>query len=313
VFHDRYGSTAGYYLGAKPIIVTKDTALFKRIQNFRERPRRVPGGISPDPNRKKMLANLNVEEWDEVRKVLTPGFSPRNLKAMIPQVTALTDVFIQKVRNAEGTSVDFYRLFQGLTLDIIGRTGFGVECHIQSNITDPLHLAVQEEFAKSPSSSLVKFCLALPELSWLLQPLRRQIHSFCSETNALWQLGEKIVQERQQLLHQGLSRPDLLQLLVQKFAETDPLKAVANAVLFFEAAYETMSSTMGFLVHFLVNEVQIQEKIREEIRECLEDENLQENEAKLNSFEFIEKLNYLDAVVKETLRILPPQTTFISR
>jgi cytochrome P450 family 6 len=261
-----------------------------------------------------MLANLEVREWKEMRKVLSPGFSPFKLKSMVPQVSSLIQVFLQNVERMAGSSVDFYPLFQGLTLDIIGRTGFGVESDIQTNLNDPLHLAVQEEFAKSPSSRLVQFCLAFPEFSFILQPLRLLWHKISTKSrssSALWDLGKRIVEERLN----SPPRPDLLQLLIQShFASSDSLKVVANAVLFFEAAYETMSSCCGFLVHFVVNHQEVQERLRKEIEDCMEEDTSGNNPSTiLNSYEFIQKLDLMTAVMKETLRILPPQTTFISR
>ncbi len=104
-----------------------------------------------------MLGNLPPEKWSATRKVLSRAFTPSKLREIMPQILDKIEVFINKVdKIEEKTEVDFYPLFQALTLDIIGQTGFGVECDIQENLNDPLHLAVQAEFAKSPSSKLVK-------------------------------------------------------------------------------------------------------------------------------------------------------------
>lgn len=160
-----------------------------------------------------MLGNLPHEEWSETRKVLSRAFTPAKLKEMVPQIKDKVDIFMKKVVEGE---MDFYPLLQGLTLDIIGQTGFGVECHIQENINDPLHLAVQAEFAKSPSSWLVKVgivindevnghitifssffvqgYLCFSEFTWLLQPFRvalykLQEHLGWAESSELWDTG----------------------------------------------------------------------------------------------------------------------------
>ncbi|XP_017462724.1 PREDICTED: thromboxane-A synthase-like, partial [Rhagoletis zephyria] len=40
---------------------------------------------------------------------------------------------------------------------------------------------------------------------------------------------------------------------------------VANAIIFYEAGYETTSTALGFIAHFLVNYPEVQEKVREEV------------------------------------------------
>ncbi|CAG2118589.1 unnamed protein product [Medioppia subpectinata] len=80
----------------------------------------------------------------------------------------------------------------------------------------------------------------------------------------------------------------------------------ANSVLFYEAGYETTSTALGFMAHILVNYPDIQERVREEVRQ------LHENEGKLD-FNCVNKLEYLECVLNETMRIYPPVITFVSR
>lgn len=165
-------------------------------------------GINPDPKRSQMLGNLPYKEWHETRKVLTKAFTPSKLGNMVPQIQDKIGIFMDKLNIASETGdIDLYPLFQALTLDIIGTTGFGVDCNIQQNPGDPLHLAVQAEFAKSPNSFLVKFYLCLPEFSWILQPFRvgwyriqEWLETYCSfssnESNKLWEEGFRNFRER---------------------------------------------------------------------------------------------------------------------
>jgi cytochrome P450 family 3 subfamily A len=85
-----------------------------------------------------------------------------------------------------------------------------------------------------------------------------------------------------------------------------PEQIVANSVLFFEAAYETLSSSLGFITHLLVQHPSVQERLSEELTKFLE------SHVSLD-YEAFSELKYLDAVIHEALRIFPPQTTFIGR
>ena len=80
----------------------------------------------------------------------------------------------------------------------------------------------------------------------------------------------------------------------------------SNAVLFFEAGYETTSTALGFMAHILVNYPEVQEKIREEVKQ------LYESDGKLD-FNTVNKLEFMECVLNETMRVYPPVISFVTR
>uniref|UniRef100_A0A1B0CD18 Cytochrome n=1 Tax=Lutzomyia longipalpis TaxID=7200 RepID=A0A1B0CD18_LUTLO len=72
---------------------------------------------------------------------------------------------------------------------------------------------------------------------------------------------------------------------------------VAQAAIFVSAGYETTSSATSFALYELAKHPQIQEKVREEILKELENGGI--------SYERINKLEYLNMVIQETLRLYP--------
>lgn len=66
---------------------------------------------------------------------------------------------------------------------------------------------------------------------------------------------------------------------------------IAQAILFFLAGFETVSTTMSFLVHELALHPEVQERLVEEIRE-----NEAKNGGKFD-YNSITNMNYLDMVV----------------
>ncbi|KAH9390419.1 Thromboxane-A synthase [Tyrophagus putrescentiae] len=78
---------------------------------------------------------------------------------------------------------------------------------------------------------------------------------------------------------------------------------VANAIIFYEAGYETTSTALGFIAHFLVNYPEVQEKVREEVL------------ALNGQFDYssLGKLPYMEQVVCEAMRFYPPVTSFVTR
>ncbi|KAH7636985.1 Thromboxane-A synthase [Dermatophagoides farinae] len=83
-------------------------------------------------------------------------------------------------------------------------------------------------------------------------------------------------------------------------------EVISNAVLFYEAGYETTSTALGFIAHFLVTRQDIQDKVREEVNE------LYANEKKFD-YNTVNKLAYMQCVINESMRYYPPVTAFITR
>jgi cytochrome P450 len=81
---------------------------------------------------------------------------------------------------------------------------------------------------------------------------------------------------------------------------------VGNAVLFFEAGYETTSTALGFISHMLVNHIGVQDRVREEAQQLFE------REGKLH-YNTVSQLTFMEAVIYETMRIFPPLTLFVTR
>jgi len=80
----------------------------------------------------------------------------------------------------------------------------------------------------------------------------------------------------------------------------------ANCVLFYEAGYETTSTALGFVAHILVNYPEAQQRIREEVQQ------LYESEGKLD-INSINRLEFMECVLNETMRLYPPVIRFVSR
>lgn len=282
------------------------------MTNFQERPRRVPGGINPDPMRSKMLGNLPVPEWRNLRTILSKSFSSTMMKAFVPIINkclveeVMDQLAIQTQNNGERAELDIYPLFQNFTFELISQTGFSTHANFRND--DDLKAAVDKEFSKSASSWLTKLFLCFPQLTWL-QHVRIYVQWFktrgeSSKSSKLRDLCDLAFKNRKNGTAYG---SDILQVMLVSPIKDDDAKVLANSILFYEAAYETLSAGLAFTMHLLTNNENVQKKVRNEIQTYL-----QENGGQISA-ENISQLKYLDAVIKESLRMYPPQTTFISR
>lgn len=78
-------------------------------------------------------------------------------------------------------------------------------------------------------------------------------------------------------------------------------QVVGSAITLFVAGYETTSTALGFILHCLGKYPDVQQRLREEIEEALEGEEEP-------TYEVAMSLKYLDRVVRESFRLLPPVT-----
>ncbi|CAL8129570.1 unnamed protein product [Orchesella dallaii] len=309
---EKYGPVCGYYMGAKPVILLAEPSLIHTIQtnhDFLDRPRRVPGGINPDPKRAKMLGNLGVSDWKNLRGILDKAFSPQKLKGMSHHVAALVNVFMSRIAPNDDVSINFYPLYQDLTLDLIGKTGFGLDSDIQMNPNDELKKAVDQEFSKSTGTFLLKLFLCFPEIQCVLQPIRVLLEKAkhwmgFGGHSELWNLGRNAVLQRKN--QPQADATDLLQVMLDS-GRLDETSIVANSVLFFEAGFETLSAGLAFITYLMIKHPEVQEDVRNEIRDILKGSG-----GKMDCFH-LKQFRILDAAIQEALRMFPPQTTFIGR
>ena len=185
-----------------------------------------------------------------------------------------------------------------LTLELILSTAFGVDANIQvgENI---VMLENARRFLQVPP--IVRRLARLPVASAILGFLTRLQGSL----NYFRDLAQHVIKTRRE---QGATgRKDLLQLMInahdEKAAEnigrlTDD-EIVAQSVLFLLAGSDTTGNTLSFTVYFLAMNPDVQEKLRKHIKEAM-DSNAEES-----LYDVVKNIEYLDCVIKETLRLCP--------
>ncbi|GIY91601.1 cytochrome P450 3A4 [Caerostris extrusa] len=351
----KYGKIVGYYVGTRPVVLVADVDLLKKIQvsdfhKFINRPVLFRAGFD---NKKKVkrfegfsqqLITLRDKRWKEIRSIITPSFTASKMKQMAPIMNSTIDSLVANVGKKcdAGEAFDIYPMYQGLTMDVIGRTAFGIQTDSQNNPDDPLLRSSKILFSRDIRSPLGLLALSFRSLNavWSYLGLLR-LTVLNRGTNPVRELIESVkavIALRRE--DKESRRPDLLQMMID--AEIDDLSTVTsedltatgdtdgketqskistssklirkmtdadildNSVLFFLAAYETTSTALAFTTHFLIHYPEAQEKIRKEVQQLLA------SEGELDYYS-VNKLQYLDQVLQESLRLYPPIYLFVSR
>ena len=262
-------------------------------------------------------------------------------------------ISIVEKRSKSGEEFDIYDMFQNLTTDVIGRTAFGIQSNVQNEANNKFLEAAKAIFNMKLNQFTFILVQCFHQLDPFMYPIRRMEEIILeklgkSPNGILYNMASDIIQLRRQ--NPNFKRNDLLQLMLDTKITGEQMSAMtnetltagndgqstpnelngslnphingkkiskkditltddeikANCVLFYEAGYETTSTALGYVGHILVNHPDIQEKVRQEVKD------LYESEGKLD-FNTVSKLQYMEWVINETMRIYPPVTGFVMR
>ncbi|XP_066941637.1 cytochrome P450 3A29-like [Macrobrachium rosenbergii] len=349
---EKYGNIFGYYIGAKPTVVVKDLDLIRQVlvkdfHNFSNRPKFLVE-VEPIIN---TLVGLRDQRWKDVRSILTPTFSMSKMKLMIGIINERVSELLEIVsdRNAAEKPLEWYSMFQGLTLDVICEAVLAMKRHCQRDQDNDLVLSSTRKFLRNAINPVVHllnyFNIFLSVLAFVYNTFAlsgRMTNMIVTHLKTVLEvrredLSKKHIDVLQLMLDAAESRhvSDTKVLNIQngtsvpngKINEARQQHSASNSILANEVAKKTMSdkeiiaNAWMFLIagfdttaNSLTNTAYLL-ACNPDIQEKLYLELCEhiEDGHKHISYETVHKLTYLDQVFSETLRLFPPVVTFITR
>ncbi|NP_001164739.1 cytochrome P450 3A6 [Oryctolagus cuniculus] len=302
----KYGKMWGLFDGRQPLMVITDPDMIKTVlvkecySVFTNRRSFGPVGFM-----KKAVSISEDEDWKRVRTLLSPTFTSGKLKEMLPIIAQYGDVLVKNLRQEaeKGKPVDLKEIFGAYSMDVITGTSFGVNIDSLRNPQDPFVKNVRRLLKFSFFDPLLLSITLFPFLTPIFEALH--ISMFPKDVMDFLKTSvEKIKDDR--LKDKQKRRVDFLQLMInsQNSKEIDSHKAlddievVAQSIIILFAGYETTSSTLSFIMHLLATHPDVQQKLQEEIDTLLPNKELA-------TYDTLVKMEYLDMVVNETLRLYP--------
>ncbi|KAI8937337.1 hypothetical protein NX059_006543 [Plenodomus lindquistii] len=250
-------------------------------------------------NGAQSLISARPENHGRMRKIFTPAFSDRALKQQEPLFLKYTDLLVSKLREEltadSERKVDMVRMYNFTTFDVMGDITFGEPLHMLENAEyDPW---VKTIFASLLISARMNI---LSEYTWFWkvfrasvpQMNRRRLTHFSHSVNRVTKRLEKGRESEGvdlwdlvlgQKEGKGLSRPEM----------------DSNASLFMIAGTETTATLVSGLTYYLLSTPPTMQKLVEEIRGAFP------NDGDM-TMERLATLPYLNACIKEALRVYPP-------
>ncbi|CAH1400219.1 unnamed protein product [Nezara viridula] len=249
------------------------------------------------------------KKWRSRRKILEPSFHFKILKKSIETVSRNAEEFVSHLLNSGGEPTEIEDMIYLLTLKIICETAMGVKLNTKDE--------QQNDYIKASKMShdgmvyrFFKFWL-YPDFiyrhcnagkmffkcvdlihNFTNQVIRNRKELFIAEKNGS---NCKVSTKKEgnafldNLLELEDSNPGL-------FTESDIFEEVNTFMI---AGHNPSAATLNFLHFLLANHPDVQEKIYNEQMEILGDEK------KIPTAQDLQKMIYLEMVIKETLRLYP--------
>ncbi|GMT20003.1 hypothetical protein PFISCL1PPCAC_11300, partial [Pristionchus fissidentatus] len=321
-----YGRTYGLKEGSKNVLVTSDPDVIneifvKQFDNFYGRRSNILG---PDPD-KDLQVNLfqsRGRRWKRLRALSVPTFSVSSLKKIRQFVegSATSMVEIMEERHGDGAPFNIHPFFCEFTMDAISKLVLGQkETQLFEN---PRIRVVQGMFLRDFDHPIVHTALAFPSLVPIIRSILSRVDTSISKDAR--QFRSEIIERVQNRILEREEFPeivgqarDMLDMFLDASVESDGIEAhdgfklteskttktlsvdevVMQVVIFILAGFDTTSNALAYTVWMLANNPEVMKKCQEEIDECCQEDSI--------SYEDLNKLKYIEATCKETLRLEP--------
>ncbi|KPJ03683.1 Cytochrome P450 9e2 [Papilio xuthus] len=325
----------GWFEILNPLIMLKDIELIKKIcvkdfEHFLDHRSFIDAKADPFFGRNLLL--LKGEEWKDMRSTLSPAFTSSKMRLMVPFMVEVGDIMIKSLKERIQSSKDGYididcrDLTTRYANDVIASCAFGFKVDSHTDRDNEFY-KMGRVVANFDSKQMLRlmFMLTCPTVSKMLK-----ISLFNASTIDFFRkLVVNTVNEREA---KQIVRPDMIHLLMEAkigkltheektgadadigFATVEESSVgrkkvsrvwtdddlVAQALIFFFAGFDTVSTAMMFALHELAMNPDVQNRLFDEIKQ-----HEVRNGGTLD-YNSIQNMNYLDMVVSEVLRKWPP-------
>ncbi|GBP26428.1 Cytochrome P450 9e2 [Eumeta japonica] len=287
-----------------------------------------------DPVFTKSLFGLKGQKWRDMRSTLSPAFTGSKLRGMVPLIqdcsknlVTYLDAEIKK-HDGDYLDVDTKDLFTRYANDVIASCAFGLR-------VDSIAEKDNEFYRMGHKFTNFTYIQILKMFTILVFPFVNQIIDMeIFPKDVIGFLRKLVLDTMANRDTTNTFRPDVIQILLEVkkgvlkhenvkdykdagFATVeesaigksaikhvwDDDDLVAQAILFFMAGFDTVSTAMVFLMYELAVNVDVQIKLRQEIDACYK-----EHQGKVE-YDIINQMTYLDMVLSESIRKWPPAPT----
>jgi len=245
------------------------------------------------------LLSSDEEHWQKQRKICELGFSPSLLKNSVSHICEITDAMMAKLSKGQKRAfvVDVRKETLLLSAEILGKTAFGCSfgaLDAQRPEDDPVYDAfrVIMRGLDIRARSIIGFLRLVPN---------KENRNFGLKLEQLNSIVEGVLKDHYQ--NPKLNENCLLAKLTECDEDGNKLsksEILDNIKTFLFAGHDTTGSALAWILYYLAAHPAVQQKVKEEVDSVLVGDNMNPSYENLR-----EKMPYINAVVKEVLRLHP--------
>ncbi|KAG8794519.1 hypothetical protein FRC12_023926 [Ceratobasidium sp. 428] len=262
------------------------------------------------------LLSVDPAAHKRQRRIMNPSFGALQIRNLLPvfweKSNQLRDIWVDMLNNnPEGREVDALAWLNRATLDVIGSAGFGYEFNSLQN-EDENELAKAFKAMFNASDAELTTMMMFEAVAYVVFGIpTKQSRKLNANLDTIRRIGMKIIADKKAMLNHDakedaeLQGRDLLTLLIksnmaeetkgthenQSMSDNEVLGQIST---FLAAGHETSGTATTWALYALTQHPEVQTRLRHELRSAgLGDEP---------SMADLDKLPYLDCVVRETLR-----------
>ncbi|KAH6772006.1 hypothetical protein C2S51_010410 [Perilla frutescens var. frutescens] len=312
----KYGSLMLMHFGSVPVLVVSSPAAAQEIMKnqdlvFASRPTyRVYRKLLYDC-RGIIMAPYD-EHWREMKSILVlqllSNTKVKNSRFIMEEETTL---FVQRIQESAGKPVNITDMFSALSNDLICRSAFGKK--YSDSEKGKKFLVLMAELMELVGS--IEFSEFVPWLSWIgrVNGFDKKVDKVAKEMD---EFLEGVIEERIQSLNgkdaKSKSGENLLDLMIEIYngnnsehsIQRDDLKPLVLDLIV--AGTDTISTCLDWTMVELFRNPTTMEKLQREVRDIVK-------EKQEITTDDLEKMHYMKAVIKESLRHHPPVTLIAPR
>ncbi|XP_077468888.1 cytochrome P450 3A40-like [Stigmatopora argus] len=306
--HSKYGDVWGMYDGRMPALMVTNREIIQNVMMrycntvFTNRRDMLSFGAMSDA-----LTSVKDEKWKRIRSSVSPCFTGARLKQAFSLVTRSTERLVASLAEKDlGEPMDIKQFFAPYSLDVVTSASFSVDTDSINRPDDPLivHLKKIMDFKFWP----IIFLMLFPPLEKLCKLL-----NFDLMPKASIEFFFNIIKKFKDQHREGQwDHSDFLQVLIQheipqsdiKSENEQPSKGLtereilSQAFIFIFGGYETTATTLTYILYTIATHPDIMKTLQEEIDAVTGDGPL--------SYETLQNMEYLNCVMSESLRVVPP-------
>ncbi|KAL4456121.1 hypothetical protein ABPG74_014082 [Tetrahymena malaccensis] len=310
-----------YNLGLDVVVNFQDAELVKEVhQSYSDYYEKLKGILTLQYLFDKGMLMTDGDEWQKQRKLLANTFLFQNIKSRLP----VTKQVVQEIYSSKhldlSKPINALHMSEKVTSDVIFQTFFGISFRGKKingvEIQKELSNVLIEGFNYIQSSFYYKIkMVVLKEKAVGFKPFKGE-EELLKRMKNLRDATQEVIQNRLKQIKDSnldISQSELfLDILLRDYiqknseSEKDIQQMIDQFMTFFFGGTDTTADLVALTLYHLSHNQNFQTKLRSEIKSIIN------NFEELN-YDNLNQMNYLQCVIKESLRIHPPAVGVLPR